>query len=172
MNGRNPSCNKEGGDYPVDSISWDDALAFIDKLNASTGKKYRLLTEAEWEYTARANSRGSWCFGNDELHLDEYAWYKANYHYVAREVAKKKPNAFGLYDMHGLVQEWVQDSWYPNYKEAPSDGSARVDGGNNEKVIRGGSGSNEASSLYSAARNHTDKDLKASDIGFRIAMDV
>lgn len=170
MNGRNPSCNKEGGDHPVNCVTWDDAQGYITKLNEKTGKQYRLPTEAEWEYAARAGSIGKWCFGDDESQLGDFAWYEVNYHYLARKVGQKKPNSFGLYDMHGLIQEWVQDVWHPSYKDAPLDGSAWTEGKQNERVIRGGSGSGKAKSLYSASRNHASVDMKASDIGFRIAL--
>ena len=169
MNGRNPSCNKEGGDHPVNCVSWEDAQAYIAKLNEKTGKQYRLPTEAEWEYAARAGNGGRWCFGDDESQLGDFAWYQANYHYIARKVGQKKPNSFGLYDMHGLIQEWVQDVWHSTYKDAPNDGTAWAAGKQTERVIRGGPPSGDTKSLCSASRNHASAEMKASDIGFRIA---
>jgi formylglycine-generating enzyme required for sulfatase activity len=169
MNGDNPSSNQEGGDHPVNCVSWHEAQAYITKLNEKTGKQYRLPTEAEWEYAARAGSGGRWCFGDEESQLGDFAWYQANYHYIRRKVGQKKPNSFALYDMHGLIQEWVQDVWHSNYKDAPHDGTARTAGNQTKRVIRGGPPSGDAKSLCSASRNHASAEMKASDIGFRIA---
>ena len=126
--GGNPSKFKQCGlDCPVENISWIDAQTFAHKLSQKTGKTYRLPSEAEWEYAARAGSSGKWSFGDDASQLGQYAWFDANSNGKTHPVAKKKPNAFGLYDMHGNVYEWVQDVlWFDSqgYKGAPSDGSA------------------------------------------------
>ncbi|WP_350297253.1 formylglycine-generating enzyme family protein [Limnohabitans sp. Rim8] len=127
VTGSNPSHFKQCGmDCPVEKISWIDAQTFAHKLSQKTGKTYRLPSEAEWEYAARAGSSGKWSFGDDASQLGQYAWFDANSNGKTHPVAKKKPNAFGLYDMQGNVYEWVQDVlWFnPNdYKGAPSDGS-------------------------------------------------
>jgi len=126
--GGNPSKFKQCGlDCPVENISWIDAQTFAHKLSQKSGKTYRLPSESEWEYAARAGSSGKWSFGDDASQVGQYAWFDANSNGKTHSVAKKKPNAFGLYDMHGNVYEWVQDVlWFnPNdYKGAPSDGSA------------------------------------------------
>lgn len=108
--GNNPSRIK-GDDLPVTNVSWHDAQEFCKRLSERTGDTYRLPTEAEWEYACRAGSTGKWCFGDDESQLDEYAWYYDNSSGTVHPVAQKKPNAWGLYDMHGNVWEWCQDEY-------------------------------------------------------------
>jgi formylglycine-generating enzyme required for sulfatase activity len=89
---------------PVEGISWEDACDFCKRLSATSGKTIRLPKEAEWEYSCRAGSTTAFCFGDDENSLDEYAWYKSNSKHT-QPVGEKKPNAWGLYDMHGNVDE-------------------------------------------------------------------
>jgi formylglycine-generating enzyme required for sulfatase activity len=100
---------KKGSMLPVESVSWDDAQRFIAKLNKKTGWEYRLPSEAEWEYAARAQSTTEWSFGDEPYKLGNYAWYNENSRAKTHEVGQKLPNAFGLFDMHGNVWEWTQD---------------------------------------------------------------
>jgi formylglycine-generating enzyme required for sulfatase activity/serine/threonine protein kinase len=146
--GNNPSHNK-GDKLPVENVSWDDAQAFINKLNDSeVGYKYRLPTEAEWEYACRAGTTGD--YGSN---VNDMAWYYDNsppYHdKFARQthpVGQKRPNAWGLYDMHGNVGEWCQDWYHDSYNGAPTDGSAWLSGGEQKfRVQRGGSFDTNAS---------------------------
>ena len=133
----NPSYNKQGGDYPVEWVSWDDCQEFIQKLNARTGMKFRLPTEAEWEYAARGGNRskGYKYAGSDNL--DEVGWYGGNSDYHTYPVGQKKANELGLYDMSGNVCEWCQD-WWGKYKdEAQMNPTGPQFGGN--RVLRGGS---------------------------------
>ena len=119
--GSNPSYNKQGGDYPVEHVSWDDCQEFIGKLNARTGMQFRLPTEAEWEYSARGGNRskGYKYAGSDNL--DEVGWYRYNSDNHTHPVGQKKPNELGLYDMSGNILEWCQD-WYGAYSsEAQAD---------------------------------------------------
>lgn len=141
--------------HPAVYVSWEDAHEFISKLNAADRKSlYRMPTEAEWEYAARAGTKTRWSFGDDESQLGNYAWYRINTTFADREygqpVGTKLPNPWGLYDMHGNVWEYCQD-WGGDYPtsaqvnpEGPSTGSNRV--------IRGGSLSNDAKWVRSAAR--------------------
>ena len=109
--GSNPSFFDECGDCPVERVSWDDVQEFIGRLNALEGEvRYRLPTEAEWEYAARAGTSGD-RYGGD---LDAIAWYRENSEGRTHPVGQKAPNAFGLHDMLGNVFEWVQD-WYGAY---------------------------------------------------------
>jgi len=111
---------EEGDDYPATHVSWDDAVEFCRKLSEKEGVEYRLPTEAEWEYACRAGTTTVYSFGDDESQLDEYAWSYENAWIVgetyAHIVGQKKPNPWGLHDMHGNVWEWVQD----RYGEYPS----------------------------------------------------
>jgi len=169
--GSNPSYFKEGGgDCPVEMVSWYDVEQFIQKLNIKTGKTYRLPSEAEWEYAARAGATGNWCFGNDESQLGRYAWYKANSGDRTHPVAQKQANAFGLFDMHGNVWEWIQDNHHDNYDGTPTDGSAwtRVDV-QSPHVRRGGSKNNEPVNMRSAERDQSHPDERYNNIGFRLA---
>ena len=169
--GSNPSQSKAcGADCPVENISWNDAQEFAKKLSAKTGKNYRLPSEAEWEYSARAGSRGKWGFGDDESQLTDYAWYSANSASKIHPVAQKKPNAFGLYDMHGNAWEWVQDDWHQNYQGAPADGSAWVSGGDQaRRVLRGGAWYDVPRNLRSANRDLGAPDDRYDFSGLRIA---
>ena len=109
---------------PASNLSWEDAQRYVRWLSAVTGKKYRLLTEAEWEYANRGGTKTQYSFGDDESSLGEYAWYDGNSKKQPQPVGKKKPNAFHLYDMHGNVWEWLDDCWHDTYEGAPSNGSA------------------------------------------------
>lgn len=170
--GNNPSHFSGGGDQcPVENVSWDDAQAFIKKLNQQTGHTYRLPSEAEWEYACRAGSTGQWCFGDDESELQHYAWYKDNSNGKTHPVGEKKPTAFGLYDMHGNVWEWCEDRWHSDYNGAPSDGRAWVEGGNkkDKRVMRGGSSGNDSNGSRAAIRTSNSPVNRFLSIGFRVA---
>jgi formylglycine-generating enzyme required for sulfatase activity len=112
--GDNPSRFK-GDTLPVEQVSWEDAQKFIERLNAQEGgTKYRLPTEVEWEYAARAGTTTAYSFGDNPRPLGEYAWFSENFGNTTHPVGQKQPNPWGLYDMHGNVWEWVQD-WYGPY---------------------------------------------------------
>jgi formylglycine-generating enzyme required for sulfatase activity len=124
--GNNPSYFYfKGPKNPVEQVSWDDCQQFLDKLNKQQGNaagKFVLPTEAQWEYACRAGSKARYCFGDDETQLGEYAWYNFHSDEQTWPVGQKKPNAWGLYDMHGNVWEWCQD-WFDDkgqyYKDSP-----------------------------------------------------
>jgi len=164
--GTNPS-NFKGENRPVENVSWDEAQTFIKKLNKKEGgnKKYRLPTEAEWEYAARANTQTKWSFGDDENQLKEYAWYSTNSNNETHDVGQKKPNGFGLFDMHGNVWEWCEDSWEANY-QTPRTQSAHKNS-NKNKLLRGGSWLDNAEDCRSSYRfNYSDRYF--SYFGFRV----
>lgn len=168
--GSNPSYFTGNVRLPVENVSWDDAQAFIQKLNQLTGQTYYLPSEAESEYACRAGGEVAYCFGGDKRRLAEYAWYVRNSSDQTHPVGEKKPNAFGLHDMHGNVWEWCEDVWHGNYQEAPSDGSAWIDGGNQEyRVLRGSSWADEPMYLRSSNRNVNATSTKYGNIGFRVA---
>lgn len=162
-----------GDKAPVSMVSWDDAQAYISWLNERTGLNYRLLTEAEWEYAARAGSRAVHYLGDNSDLLSRYADYgrESNGHITAGSFG---PNAWGIYDMLGNVWEWVEDCWHSNYSGAPSDGSAWVSAcaDADRAVVRGGSWSPAAGSLLSANRTGLDRTSGLSLNGFRLARDL
>jgi formylglycine-generating enzyme required for sulfatase activity len=134
--GENPSYFK-GDNRPVENVSWEDVVAFCQRLSEKTGKTYRLPSEAEWEYACRAGTTTPFYFG--ETITTDLVNYHGEYPYAAApegvyreettEVGIFPPNAFGLYDMHGNVWEWCADPWHDNYNGAPTDGSVWQEGG-------------------------------------------
>jgi formylglycine-generating enzyme required for sulfatase activity len=163
--GENRSFFKDKDQLPVEQIAWDEAQTFIRKLNErKDGFTYRLPSEAEWEYACRAGTIGD--FAGD---ANEMGWYLDNSEKGTHPVGQKKPNAFGLYDMHGNVWEWCQDTYHQNYKGAPSDGSAWVDGGEpNSRVLRGGSWLYEADLMRSAYRYGFVQEHRSYSLGMRV----
>ncbi len=173
---------------PVACVSHNDAMAYIDWMKQSTGKSYNLPTEAQWEYAARAGSQTSRPWGDNPDDACKHAnatdktknpingstWTKFHdctdgYWFVA-PVATYQANAFGLYDMMGNVWERTQDVWHDNYTGAPSDGSAWLEGGNQQqRVLRGGSWNNFPQNLRSADRNRSTPGSRGLGIGFRLA---
>jgi formylglycine-generating enzyme required for sulfatase activity len=164
--GNNPSNDEDcGGNCPVQSVSWNDAQEFINKLNElSDGLQYRLPSEAEWEYACRAGTSGD--FYAD---VDDIGWYGSNSGKKVHAVGGKQPNAFGLYDMSGNVFEWCKDWWHPNYNGAPTDGSAWLSMGKLEyRVLRGGGWNTGPSNLRSTFRTIIGPDFGYLIIGFRV----
>ncbi len=173
--GSNPSYFKDCGDNcPVEQVSWEDAQVYLKKLSDKTGQPYRLPTEAEWEYAARAGSTTEWSFGDDEAQLGRYAWYgddKGNAEKKTHAVGGKLPNQFGLYDMHGNVWEWVEDCWHGNYRGAPENGSAWLQGCSEEsrRVLRGGGFNNSPVVLRAAFLIHFAPSFRYLNVGVRVA---
>jgi len=174
--GSNPSRFSQcGDDCPVDSVSWSDAQEFAQRLSQRTSKQYRLPTEAEWEYAARAGSNAKWSFGDNENQLGDHAWYLGNSKVwfgenKSQRVAQKRPNGFGLFDMHGNVLEWVEDCWHGNYSGAPADGigwTTACSGG--YRVLRGGSWNYNPANLRSADRFRNSPDNRFYFNGLRLA---
>jgi formylglycine-generating enzyme required for sulfatase activity len=170
--GSNPSANV-GRTYPMEQVSWYDIQQFIGKLNEKTGRKYRLPSEAEWEYAAKAGTNTDWSFGNDESNLGSYAWYDANSRGKTHEVGQKQPNPFGLFDMHGNVWEWVEDCWHESYVGASTDGSAWATGcSGNYRVLRGGSALSFPQHGGASFRHKDSPESRALSMGFRLARDL
>jgi len=169
--GENPSYFK-GDNNPVEYVSWNDVQEFVKKLNAKEGTdKYRLPSEAEWEYAARAGTTTAYSFGDSSSILGDYAWYSGNSGSKTHPVGQKKPNPWGLYDMHGNVWEWCQDSWHSDYEGAPTDGSA-WDGSSSSRVSRGGSWDFNAGNCRSAYRYGLYPDYRGGSFGFRLLSPV
>ncbi|MCK0154924.1 SUMF1/EgtB/PvdO family nonheme iron enzyme [Alcanivorax sp. S6407] len=165
------------GNLPVLNVSWNDVQKYIGWLNQKTGKTFRLPSEAEWEYAARAGSTSDYSWG------DSIGCVKARYgrgdggpcgnRYKGPSPVKSySPNRFGLYDMHGNVWEWVQDCWHDSYSGAPSNGSAWTSGGDcGRRVVRGGSWSNLRGYLVSGNRGRNSASDRTLTIGFRLVQD-
>lgn len=159
------------GRRPVFNVSWHDAVAYTQWLSSKTGKTYRLPSEAEWEYAARAGSTTNYSWG-DGLGYDHAYCRGCNNQWsglTAPEVGSFSANRWGLHDMHGNVAEWVQDCWNQNYRGAPTDGSAWESGECGKRVLRGGSWDNEWKELRSAYRSRSSTEGRSGNIGFRVA---
>ena len=174
-----------GGTRPVTNVSWDDARSYNAWLSRQAGKAYRLLSEAEWEYAARAGSSSPYAWGAEASHafanygMDDIeegeeglasgrdAWVNT------APVGSFPANAFGLHDMYGNVWEWVEDCYVNQYAAGqPSDGSAFVHGDCAQRVARGGSWSNDATALRAAYRFRDTPDYRNVRFGFRVARNV
>jgi len=163
-NWRNPYF-KQTDKHPVVCVSWLDAVKFCEWLSIETDKKYRLPTEAEWEYACRANSQTKWSFGDNESELKNYAWYRENSDSKTHEVGQKKPNPFGLFDMHGNVWEWTCSD-YRNYSENKHLKYSSNNSAN--KPLRGGSWYDVAVSCRAAFRDGDAPDIRYGNNGFRV----
>lgn len=185
--------NFKGVDRPVECVSWYDAVEFCDRLTNKTGRKYRLPSEAEWEYACRAGKSTSFHFG-ETITTDlanyrgtdnkEFKW-SGSYGRGSKGIYRQKTtpvgsfkvaNSFGLFDMHGNVWEWCADHWHSNYEGTLIDGSAWVDEQENEnnnyfqnrRVLRGGSWDSNPGGCRSAVRFNYIASLNDNDIGFRL----
>jgi formylglycine-generating enzyme required for sulfatase activity len=187
--GTNPVYFSKGGDgearvsgldtrrFPVENVSWEDAMEFCRRLSSLPEEKtaclvYRLPTEAEWEYACRAGTTTKWYCSDSESHLKQVAWFGEDYYSRGRThpVGEKAPNAWGLYDMHGNVYEWCSD-WYKEdyYKSSPVDdpqGPSKA----LYRVVRGGGWANDARFCRSANRYWFEPDRQVNFLGFRVAL--
>ena len=157
-------------DFPVETVSWNEAKEFCKKLSQLEGKTYRLPTEAEWEYACRAGTKTQFYNGDGEEALKEVGWYAGNCGMKTQRVGQLTPNAWGLYDMHGNVCQWCEDWHEPTYYE----NSPRKDPTGPEigecKVLRGGSWQLMASGCRSASRLYGRHDNSDNDCGFRVVL--
>ncbi|MCB8777088.1 SUMF1/EgtB/PvdO family nonheme iron enzyme [Planktothrix agardhii 1032] len=164
--GNNPS-NFKGTNRPVDSVNWHEAREFCQRLSQKTGKTYRLPSEAEWEYACRAQTTSPFHFG--ETITADLANYGGNCGQTTDVGSFNKPNAFGLYDMHGNVWEWCADPWHENYTGAPDNGSVWESGGNTQlRCLRGGSWIVNPDGCRSAHRDRDSPGDFGSGSGFRV----
>jgi formylglycine-generating enzyme required for sulfatase activity len=175
------------GNRPVINVSWDDAKAYVRWLSRETGKEYRLPSESEWEYMARAGATSKYPFGDSESSLCEYgngadrdarfSWKNEScsdgYERGTAPVGSFKPNNFGVYDTVGNTFEFVEDCWHDGYAEAPKDGSAWTSGGDcSMRVLRGGSAVDGPGNLRSANRYRNSTSIRNYNSGFRIARNL
>jgi len=164
---------KQTGDHPVVNVSWDDAQAFCQWLSKKSGKTVVLPTEAQWEYACRAGTKTRFSFGDKDDDLGDYAWYAGNSMdkdkgaQMTHPVAQKKPNAWGLYDMHGNAWQWCSD-YYAEYTGVGTDPTGPKDGG--LRVLRGGSWYYIPWGCRSAFRGRGGPDDRGGGLGFRVAV--
>jgi formylglycine-generating enzyme required for sulfatase activity len=173
--GNNPAYFK-GANRPIECVSWNDAVAFCEKLSQKTGKNYQLPSEAQWEYACRAGTTTPFYFG--ESITPDLVNYDSNYVYAAApkgqyrkqttDVGTFPPNAFGLYDMHGNVWEWCENGWPSSYKNAPINGSVLISPSVKYKLLRGGSWHDSPVYCRSASRHYNHLDYYNDPIGFRV----
>jgi len=173
------------GSHPAVCVSWEDANAYAEWLSKTTGKTYRLLSEAQWEYVARAGTTGPYggaeadlcAYGNGADETARAANLPSNWAYLTctdgyshtAPVGTFKPNAFGLYDLMGNVWEWVQDCYGDNLSDIPADGQTRTGGDCRQRMVRGGAWSTPARMLRSAVRAKAPAGSRFDDVGFRVA---
>ncbi len=167
--GADSMSGKDTSGYPVEEVSWDEAVEFCKRLSAKEGKTYRLPSEAEWEYACRAGTTTKWYCGDNEDELGRVAWYGDNSGNTTHPVGAKEANAWGLFDMHGNVYEWCADRYDSDYyaNSPPSDppGSERGEG----QVYRGGGWPTVAESCRSACRYGLEAWFRDDYLGFRVA---
>ena len=165
----NPSCFKEGDNYPVENLSWNDTQEFIKKLNEmnkDTQYEFRLPTEAEWEYAARSGGKKEKYAGGD--HIDDFAWYSKNSN-STHPVGEKMPNGLGLYDMSGIVWEWCEDNYSKKaYSKHTKENPVFLESKAGSRVLRGGAWSDDASHCRAAYRSWNEPSYRYSLIGFRL----
>ena len=160
-----PCPDRGNPDYPVENVSWQEAVEFCEKLSEKEGQLYRLPTEAEWEYTCRAGTTTKWYCGDTEEELGRVAWYGENGG-MSHPVGAKEANAWGLFDMHGNVMEWCQDGWRSYSSDEAIDPTGPEDAP--DRVIRGGSWSDSAGDCRAARRGRFAPLDQGSPLGFRV----
>lgn len=172
--GKNPSRFK-GPSKPVECVTWHDAVAFCRELSNICSeicekRSYRLPTEPEWEYACRAGSDSDYCFGNEPSQLFEYAWFGNNFGKGPRYVGQKKPNAWGLYDMHGNISEWCA-SRFADYPDFASEESGNIVD-DAKRTYRGGHWFNQARFCQSSVRHGEPPTFWSDYVGFRVALEI
>jgi formylglycine-generating enzyme required for sulfatase activity len=160
--GNNPAYFK-GENLPIETVSWDDAVEFCEKLSQRTGKQYRLPSESEWEYACRARTTTAFHFGETmSLEVVNYQTKQTT------PVGSFPANNYGLYDMHGNIMEWCADKYHGSYVGAPTDGSAWNNDRKPAYVLRGGSWYSKSTYCRSAARSYYTPDYRCAYFGFRV----
>ena len=166
--GENPSAFGGCLRCPVETVGWDDVQVFLQRLNAA-GERYRLPSEAEWEYAARGGQLGRGHPHAGSADWTAVAWYYENSGNRTQPVGSRQANELGLLDMSGNVREWVQDCWHVSYDDAPDDGRAWEEGDCGRRVIRGGSWDGKPGDVRTASRVWYTTDFRNNNLGFRIA---
>ena len=168
--GGNPS-QYRGDDLPVDNVSWNDVQTFIKALSERTGKKWRLPSEAEWEYAAgSAGKKQKYPGTSSEAELESYAWLESNSGLKTHPVGTRKPNDLGIYDMAGNVWQWVQDRYDRDYYRQSPRLNPKGDPFGANRILKGGSVYQQASFLRVSSRDYQDPEKRANCVGFRLAL--
>ncbi len=168
-----PSGFKNCDDCPVEQVSYNGVTAFLEKLNQKTSKKYRLPTEAEWEYAARGGKKSNGYTYSGSNNIGRVAWYYDNNNKSTSTVGSKNANELGIYDMSGNIWEWCQDTWHSDYNGAPQNGSAWIGGDiGTDRVLRGGSWGNNATDCRVASRGSYGPNRRNTYGGFRLSLSV
>ena len=168
--GDNPSFHIKCEDCPVENVSYKAVQEFMRRLNRRSGGKYRLPTEAEWEYAARSGGKKEkWAGMSNENELDDYAWSRGNSDGKTHPVGQKKANGLGIYDMCGNVQEWVGDYYEAEYYKASPKDNPRGVAGSQYRAVRGGSMLNKAWGVRTSIRYRFTQDDLGREFGFRLA---
>jgi formylglycine-generating enzyme required for sulfatase activity len=166
--GSNPSLFK-GIKLPVENVSWEDCQLFLAALRKKIGRRFALPSEAQWEYACRAGTTTTYSFGDDEARLDEYAWFASNSDLKTHPVGQKKPNPWGLYDIHGNVFEWCADWYSESYPDGDATNPVGVVTGD-RRTIRGGAWLYVADNLRSSDRGFSPADYRVNEYGLRCVM--
>jgi formylglycine-generating enzyme required for sulfatase activity len=167
--GENSPSRHKGPANPVENVSWEEVREFIEKLNKKEGTaRYRLPTEAEWEYAARAGTDTPYFFGNDKKELSEYAWHGDNSRGRTHPAGEKRPNPWGLYDIYGNVWEWVEDWFDENFYADSPEADPRGPEEGSRRVFRGGGWEYSAEECRSATRGWLAPADRVPIIGFRL----
>ena len=171
---KNPS-RWRGPRNSVEMVNWEEAKRFCRLVTRELRNRklvgqdeiIRLPSEAEWEFACRAGTQTRYSFGDEPALLTDYGWFTGNARGNDPPVGRKKPNGWGLYDLHGYVWEWCLDAWHPSYEGAPADGSAWEEKDAKERVVRGGSWAHSADHCRSAYRRPLPADHRSDAVGFR-----
>jgi formylglycine-generating enzyme required for sulfatase activity len=169
--GKNPS-RFNGALGPVEQATWNDATAFCKALSKKTGKRIVLPTEAQWEYASRGGAKSGFSFGDDYKDMGAHGWFRANSSGRPQPVGRKKPNAFGLYDMHGNVWEWCRDAFDDNFYAKAKNVDPENTAASRYRAQRGGSWSNDAPLCRSAVRGRSAPGDRRADFGFRVVVEA
>ena len=168
--GSNPSFFSGNKNRPVENVSWDDCQVFINKLNRLTGKRFRLPTEAEWEYAARGGKKSKGYKYSGSNTIDDVAWYDTNSAGTTHPVASKAPNELGLYDMSGSVWEWCSDWYSSSYYSSSSQNNPTGPASGSYRVFRGGSWNYDARYCRVSYRNDSSPTKRFNYLGLRLAL--
>ena len=169
ITGSNPS-HFQGPRHPVENVSWLDCQRFLESLEKKTGRRFALPTDAQWEYACRAGTKTEYGHGDSPTELGEYAWYAENSGLTTHPVGERKPNAWGLYDMHGNVYEWCSD-WYSEGPYPKKDAkNPRGPSEGRRRILRGGGWIFVADNLRSSDRGFSPPDMRTNEYGFRCVM--